>query len=497
MKRREFLTGTALAGLGAVAFPRMSKAQIMRPRVPVQKVRNVIFLVYDGFSWEDLAAAQHYANRHQGRTLALERLFALGTSGSMMTHSLTSIVTDSSAASTVWGTGRRTANANVGVFPDGQALTTILELAKARGQATGLITTTRVTHATPAGFAAHIKDRNLEDEIALQYLEFQPDVVLGGGARHLDPDARKDGRDLFSEFAAKGYSIARTTDELGKLDGSKALGAFTASHLTYEIDRVHQGVDGPSLAQITRKGLQLLSGASNGFVAQVEAGRIDHANHNNDPATMVWEVLAADEALEVILNFADQNPETLVIMASDHGTAGGAVYGVGNNYHRASNAFDTIALRRASYEFLFEQFGPSPEPSTIVDLVAEHLGIRISDDDARLVVDAIQGNPRMVHAATYHEQPANSLGWVTAEVRNYDDPHRLNINYSAGQHTAGPVPIALYGAGTSETQLGLVDNTEVFGWMCSAIGVQHENPIMSGEEALAILAGLTATGTDG
>ena len=176
MKRREFLTGTALAGLGAVAFPRMGKAQIIRPRVPVQKARNVILFVYDGFSWEDLAVVHHYANRHQGRTLALERLLALGTSGSMMTQSLTSIVTDSAAAATAWGTGRRTANANVGVFPDGQTLTTILELAKARGQATGLITTTRVTHATPAGFAAHIKDRNSEDEIALQYLELQPDV---------------------------------------------------------------------------------------------------------------------------------------------------------------------------------------------------------------------------------------------------------------------------------------------------------------------------------
>jgi alkaline phosphatase len=361
-----------------------------------------------------------------------------------------------------------------------------------------LITTTRVTHATPAGFVAHIKDRNLEDEIALQYLEFQPDVVLGGGSRHFDPGKRADGRDLFSEFASKGYSIARTTDEVKRLGGSKVLGAFTSSHLPFEIDRVHQGLDGPSLAQITRKGLQLLSGAPNGFVAQVEAGRIDHANHNNDPAAMVWDVLAADETLDVILNFVDQNPETLLILASDHGTAGGAVYGVGENYHQASSAFDTITTRRASYEFLFEKAGASPDPAVLVDLVAEYLGTKITLDDAKLVADAIQGNTRMDHSATYHEQPANSLGWVTAEVEDYDKPQFLNINYSAGQHTAGPVPIALYGAGTSGTQLGLVDITDAFEWMCSAIGVQHQNPIMSEEEALGVLAGLNAaTGTDG
>ena len=489
MKRRDFLLGGGLAGLGVVSSPRLARAQIAKPRVPVQRARNVIFFVYDGFSWEDLAVAQHYSNRQQGRTLALERVLSLGTSGSMMTQSLTSIVTDSAAASTAWATGRRTANANVAVFPDGQILTTILELAKAREIRTGLITTTRVTHATPASFAAHTISRDLEDEIALQYLKLQPDVVLGGGARHFSSGQREDGRDLFGEFAAKGYSIAQSAAELEALDGSRVLGTFTDSHLPYEIDRVNQGVDGPSLAQITRKGLNLLSRGPNGFLVQVEAGRIDHANHNNDPAAMLWDVLAADEALEVILNFADRNPDTLVILASDHGTAGGAIYGVGENYHRASSAFDTITRRQASFEFILERLGPSPAPADIIELVAEYLRTEISADDAKLVVNAIEGNPSMVHSATYHEQPENSLAWVVGKIRSYDKPDHLNINYSAGQHTAGPVPIALYGAGMSGTQLGLVDITEVFSWMCSAIGVHHENPHMSQEEASAILAG--------
>jgi alkaline phosphatase len=498
MKRRDFLAGTAFAGLSTMVVSPFGEAQIVRPDRGIRRARNVIFFVYDGFGWEDFAVAQHYAHRHQGRTLALERLFALGGSGSMMSHSLTSVVTDSAAAATAWGTGRRTANANIGVFPDGRRLTTVLELARAADRATGLITTTRVTHATPAGFAAHVINRSEEDEIAVQYLELLPDVVLGGGARHFDPDARSDGRDLFGEFARKGYAIARTDNDLDRLNGSKVLGTFTASHLPYEIDRVFQGAGGPSLAEMTRKGLQLLSGGRNGFVAQVEAGRIDHANHSNDPGTMLWDVLAADETLEVIMNFADRNPDTLVIMASDHGTGGAAIYGIGRDYHRSSPAFDLIASRKASYDFVLGQLGRSPQASRVREVALELLGVTLGEEEAGMVVDAIKGDPRIGHPTAYHQQPDNSLAWVVAAGESYWEPDHLNVHYVAGQHTAGPVPIALYGAGTSEARLGLVDITEAFGWITDAIGVRHENPVMSEEEALvlAVLADpLTATGT--
>lgn len=95
-------------------------------------------------------------------------------------------------------------------------------------------------------------------------------------------------------------------------------------------------VAAPSLAEMTRRGLEVLSGYANGFVVQVEAGRIDHANHGNDSGGALWDILAADEALEVMLDFVDRTPNTLLILASDHGTGSGAVYGVGRNSLRAS-----------------------------------------------------------------------------------------------------------------------------------------------------------------
>jgi alkaline phosphatase len=103
---------------------------------------------------------------------------------------------------------------NDDLYPDGTELTPILEIARTEGRATGLITTTRITHATPAGWIARVDDRNREDDIALQYLEFRPDVLLGGGAVHFDPARRRDGRDVAAGFERGGYTLLRTAAEL-------------------------------------------------------------------------------------------------------------------------------------------------------------------------------------------------------------------------------------------------------------------------------------------
>jgi alkaline phosphatase len=177
-----------------------------------------------------------------------------GAVGSMLTHSLTSVVTDSAAASSAWATGRKVVNGALSMYPDGRELATILDLAADAGKATGLITTTRLTHATPAAWGARVPDRDLEDDIAAQYLERRPHVLLGGGREHFVPGARSDGRDLVAEFRAAGYQIMHSAAELSNIRGDRLLGVFTEGHLPFEIDRRFQGAAGPSLAAITRAG---------------------------------------------------------------------------------------------------------------------------------------------------------------------------------------------------------------------------------------------------
>jgi alkaline phosphatase len=222
MKRRDLLRGGLALGLGGVladealasTWRGAGAPAILTGRDRGVAARNIIFFALDGFSWDDFAAGQAFSRRHHGRPLALSRVFEGASSGSSETHSLGSVVTDSSAASSTWATGRKILNGTMNLGPDGTLLTPILELAQTEGRATGLITTTRITHATPAGWIARIDDRNREDDIALQYLAFRPDVLLGGGAVHFDPARRRDGRDVAAGFERGGYTLLRTAAEL-------------------------------------------------------------------------------------------------------------------------------------------------------------------------------------------------------------------------------------------------------------------------------------------
>ena len=131
----------------------------------------------------------------------------------MNTRSLNSMVTDSSASASAWGSGSRVVNGALNILPDGKLLTPIYSLFAEKGWSTGLVTTAEITHATPAGFAIAIKSRGNSDGIAEQYLDRKVDVLLGGGSKFFSPNKRKDKRDLRGDFATAGYTVIRTAAE--------------------------------------------------------------------------------------------------------------------------------------------------------------------------------------------------------------------------------------------------------------------------------------------
>lgn len=500
MKRRDWLRSAVLTGAAGVAYgcgvrgdaPGIApRANGGRPHTG--RFRNVIFLAYDGTGYEDAAAAGHFSRRILGRPLVFDRLMGAGMAGTVRTHSLTSVVTDSAAATTAWATGRKVVNGALSQYPDGTPLTTILELAKQRGLATGLVTSTRITHATPAGWATHVGFRNEETDIALQYLDgLRPNVLLGGGAGPFEPAARKDRRDLHAEFAAAGYDVLRTADDLARSNGSRLLGTFTPGmqHLPYEVDRRFQGHPAPSLAALTRKALDVLGDAETGFVLQVEAGRIDHANHSNDPGAMIWDWIAAEEALQVVVDFVDGRDDTILIAVPDHDTGGGVVYGFGPWYLRSTEAFETLGRRRASHEWLLEQLGPEPSAEEVRDAVERYLGVTISPSTAAAVreglgADELTPELRRGHWNAHGTQPDNTIAHLLSVSRD-GAPDRPNIAFATGAHTAGLVPALLYGPMVPVGNLGVVDNTEFFGIMTAGLGIAFENPVMTEEEALQI-----------
>ncbi len=482
MKRRDFLKAGVAAGVvGALS----AQAQANQPPI-LARARNLIFFVYDGMGWEDYAIAQFYARRVLGRPLALERFLATGVSGLQNTNSLTSFVTESSAASTALATGVKVVNGGLSVHVDGRKLTPIFALAKQQGKAVGLVTTTTITHATPAGFVISNPNRNAEEEIAQQYLEFGAEVYLGGGQRFFDPAARRDKKDMYAEFAAKGYTVVKTLAELEAANASKLLGVFSSSHVPYEIDRRFQNVNAPSLAQMVRKALPILSGYRGGFVLQIEAGRIDHTNHLNDAATTLWDILAADEALEQVLNFVDQNPETLLILGADHATGVPTLYGTGSSYRASSAGIDLLRNEKASFEFILARLGNQPTPEGVVELYRTLKGVALTPEQAQAVVAAITQRAYLPDGLRYGIQPANTLSWVMRQTQA-NPVDRPNIGWSSGQHTATPTLFGVYGKGVSAGRVGLVDNTYNFALMTRALGIRFQNPVMSEQEALEVL----------
>lgn len=521
MDRREWLKRGGLAGLGAAglglsswgggealgaanASPLGRALEGRRGAHGIPRAQRVIFFAYDGLSWEDIGLARYWSLHNRDRGLELERLLATGASGAMLSHSLTSVVTDSAAASTAWSTGRKIVNQAVSQYPDGTELTTILRLAQARGMATGLVTSARITHATPAAWWAQIRHRDLEDDIALQYLDSGVDVLLGGGEEHFLSDDRGDGRDLFSDFGDRNYRVVRSREELAGATGDRLLGVFSRGHVAYEIDRLFQGAPDPSLAELTGKGLEILDGRDAGFVLQVEAGRVDHANHENDPGGCLHDILAADEALKVVLDYADRTPGTLVVVASDHATGGGAVFGRGPGYRRSTEALQEVARQKASYLWFRRVLGGDATAEAIRSAAADLLGTELSDADAQRLIQVHLGEERMGHRWAHTSQPLNSLHQALnqasvpgprppATPRQARAPGtaganlRVNVNYAAGTHTSGPVPVALYGAGVTGTGLGVVDNTQLFEVMLRALGISFQNPLLSEGAALEVL----------
>jgi alkaline phosphatase len=282
--------------------------------------RNVILLIGDGMGFEHVKAASLFAYGEDGK-LAMQRL---PVKGRMTTHPAEGPqeVTDSAAAATAMATGVKASNGVLSVrLPgDGQSLPTVLEQLAARGMRTGLVTTTYMTHATPAGFAAHVKSRKMVEDIAAQYLRrTRPDVLLGGGGKGLTPEAAR----------AAGYTVVVGRRGLCRLNPSgvaRLCGLFGEGHMPYEYDcamRIDSGYDRlPHLSEMTRVALAVLERGESGFFLMVEGGRIDHAAHSNDLPNAVVETLEFDNAVKEVLRWAHGRKDTLVIVTADHECGG-------------------------------------------------------------------------------------------------------------------------------------------------------------------------------
>jgi alkaline phosphatase len=474
-------------GVGGAAWGD-SAAQASMPTgvVAGRKPKNIIFMVSDGMSMGVPSLAEPFGHLVRGRGTHWMALSADArvSRGYFDMASLSSLVTDSAAASSSWGSGSRVFNHCINVLPDKTELTPIGALAKSAGRRVGLVTTTTITHATPAGFAACVYNRGDQHIIAEQYLG-KVDVLLGGGVEYFAADHRADGKDLFNEYERAGYAVRKTRDELMHTSRvpERLLGVFHRGHLPYTIDQNNDETlkrDVPTLAEMTRIALDSLAPSSKGFLLQVEGGRVDHAAHANDAAAIVWDQLAFDDAVGVALEFMRGNPETLLVVTTDHGNANPGLNGMGPNYSTSNECFERLAEAKASVGVIRHELrklrGEDEDAVTAdeaTDVIRSLAGITLEKGDAQTIANTFSGTwPNELN-----HQHRNFVGLMGQILGNHN-----GVGWTGVSHTADWVPTLAIGPGQEHFGT-LRRNTDAFVSLTGLMDITHVNPKMSPEKA--------------
>jgi len=461
---------------------------------PVATPKNVIFFLGDGYGIVPMTAARIYAAGEDGE-LTMD---TFPETAFVKTYSLDAQVTDSAPSMAAYMTGAKTRNEVLGmdgntlaVAPgadpttkvsnsvnncpatgNGAASTTLLELAIAAGRATGVVSTARLTHATPAATYAHVCHRNAEYEIARQAvpggagfntaLGSGVDVLMGGISQYwrpyvagTNPAGRPDGRDLVAELQAKGYTFvsdlasfnaaptAAGTKVIGLYDFAKAEG-----HMSYELDR--DPTKEPSLSEMTTKSIDILSKRDKGYFLMVEGGRIDHALHGTNAARALADAKAFDDAIKAaIAKVKLTDPEmknTLIVVTADH------------DHTMVMNGYAAITGKTTA-----------TNPG-ILGLMRDYAAPTVSALDA-------DGKPFTTLAfGTGENRVAGSRSLMTALTdsvvsdKNYHQEAVIQMGIGGETHGGADVFLAAMGLG-ADTFHGMLDNTDVFKLVRTAVGL--------------------------
>lgn len=441
----------------------LSTVSIATPQVQAEEVKkptNVIMLVMDGSSNNAITHSRWY----KGESLAMDEILT----GAMRTYSAESAITDSAPAATALATGHKSNDKFIGVLPSVvnspgleqvakedafRPVANVLEGAKQQGKATGLISTSEIQHATPAGFSAHVNNRSQYGDIAEQQVYQNIDVVLGGGLESLSPgttkNARKDGEDLLNVLKEKNYALVKTRDELLNSQASKIWGSFAPSALAYDFDRAKTRASEPTLAEMTEKAINTLKKDEDGFFLFVEGSKVDWAAHANDTIGIISDILSFDDAVKEAIDFAKEDGNTLVVAVTDHGNSGITMGNI-----NTTNTYSSIPV--SAYI----------DPLKKATMTIEGALGQLKEDQSNLVeVAALYGLDNLTEEELTTLKSAKDLGSEMVKML----ANRANIGYTTGGHTGEDV--FLYSFGPSKIT-GLVENTDLAHAMAKFMGFE-------------------------
>ena len=276
-----------------------------------KKIKNIIVMIGDGMSMEAVTVGWTLNGGH----LNMDNFPVAGYS---RTYCADRLITDSCAGGTAISSGAKTKYGYIGQDVNDKPFKTLLHRAQEKGMRTGVAVTCRINDATPADFICHAPDRHMEAEIAAQFVDCGVDFITGGGREFWDQ--REDGRNLIEEMKAKGYTFVDTQEDLLKVKKGPLVGLFAPLDMDPVLDR------GPVLPNCTDKALELLDNKK-GFFLMIEGSQIDDWAHRNKVGHMAEELFDFDKCIGKVLEFAEKDGHTLVIVTADHGTGGVTLVG--------------------------------------------------------------------------------------------------------------------------------------------------------------------------
>lgn len=400
------------------------------------KVKNVIFLIGDGMGTSYTSAYRYMQD-------SAESKFADGTAfdshlvGQQMTYpeDPAQNVTDSASAATAMSAGIKTYNNAIAVDNDESEVKTVLEAAKEKGKATGLVATSEITHATPASFGAHDIARKNMNAIADDYYDelingqHKVDVLLGGGTNLFE---RKD-RNLTEEFEKDGYSYVTDRESLMNNDDEQVLGLFAPAGLPKMIDREDSV---PSLEEMTTSAIDRLNEDKDGFFLMVEGSQVDWAGHDNDIVGAMSEMQDFEKAFAAAIEFAKKDKNTLVVATADHSTGGFSI-GADGIYNWFG---EPIKAAKRTPDFMAREI---VEGAGVEETLAQYIDLELTDKEIEAVKKAAE------------TADLTKIDNAIEEIFN----KRTHTGWTTGGHTGEDVPVYAFGPSSSKFA-GQLDNTD-------------------------------------
>lgn len=493
-------------------------------------VRNVILLIGDGMGPQQIGLLSLYA-RHAtksivpDRTPAIERILNEGALCIVRNQPHGALVVDSAAAATQLGTGHSAGSEMIGADWRGRSVENVVEVAHRVGKSAGLVTDTRITHATPAGFVAHQANRESENEIAVDMLQERVEVLFGGGLRNWTPEAvnnrdsaayaalmqltggaypatsrRRDNRNLLLE-ARGDYQLVFDRHGLADVARTPVLGLFADSEMVDALEERATLEDPqrrePTHPEMCAKALELLNQNPAGFFLMVEAGQIDWAGHNNDAGVLLHELLQFDAAVRTVYEWAKNRNDTLVLVTGDHETGSFAFSYAGrplapprkldgdlfrdaefqpNFNYAGAEVLDGIFAQQKSYFSMLSEFDAlPPEEQTaerLMEIVNGASAFKITLDDAVSMLTRAR-NRNYVAGHPYMDSQTVPRIRDFEPFYVYGENLRMNIlaravalqqhvTWGAGTHTSTPVILGAYGPKSATSRFsGMIHATDV------------------------------------